>query len=108
MKIHYKLVFEILEDKFNERSSTIRIQDYEMLNTNKFINDIIIEFYLNYALYYEKCFLHYSYWYTQKLSEEDRKRSYVFSIYFYTTLAKSFNASNYPAHYIPTIITYKA
>ncbi|CAH1732745.1 unnamed protein product [Aphis gossypii] len=57
-----------------------------MLNSYELIYDILIDFYLND-------------WYTKKLSEEDRERTYVFSTHFYTTLAKSFNASDYPAHY---------
>ncbi|XP_027839005.2 uncharacterized protein LOC114121055 isoform X2 [Aphis gossypii] len=84
----------ILQDRLGERSSVIKINDYKMLNSNEFINDILIEFYLNY-------------WYTQKLSEEDRKRTYVFSTYFYTTLAKSFNASDYPAHYTASQIRHQ-
>ncbi|CAH1733417.1 unnamed protein product [Aphis gossypii] len=78
---------EIKEDeKIILEEGQIKINDYKMLNSYKFINDILIDFYLND-------------WYTKKLSEEDRERTYVFSTHFYTTLTKSFNASDYPAHY---------
>ncbi|XP_060840031.1 uncharacterized protein LOC132921177 [Rhopalosiphum padi] len=76
----------ILEDKLGERFSVIKIIDYKMLNSNEFVNDILIEFYLDY-------------WYNHKLSDEDRNRTYVFSTFFYTNLAKSFNTSDYPSHY---------
>ncbi|XP_050066575.1 sentrin-specific protease 6-like [Aphis gossypii] len=85
---------KILEDRLGGRSSAVNINDYKMLNSNEFINDILIEFYLNY-------------WYTEKLSEEDRKRTYVFSTYFYTTLAKSFNAFDYPAHFTASQIRHE-
>uniref|UniRef100_A0A2H8TYN3 Sentrin-specific protease 7 n=1 Tax=Melanaphis sacchari TaxID=742174 RepID=A0A2H8TYN3_9HEMI len=84
----------ILEDKLGERSAIIKICDYRMLNSNEFVNDILIEFYLDY-------------WYSQKLSDEDRNRTYVFSTYFYTTLAKSFNTSDYPSHFTASQIRHE-
>ncbi|KAE9533994.1 hypothetical protein AGLY_008730 [Aphis glycines] len=68
---------KILEDRLGGRLSIININDYK-------IN-----------------------WYAKKLSEEDRERMYVFSTYFYTTLAKSFNASDYPAHYTASQIRHE-
>ncbi|KAE9533484.1 hypothetical protein AGLY_009122 [Aphis glycines] len=86
---------EIKEDyKIILEEGQIKLNDYKMLNSYEFINDILIEFYLND-------------WYTKKLSEEDRERTYVFNTYFYTALAKSFNASDYPAHYTASQIRHK-
>ncbi|KAE9524019.1 hypothetical protein AGLY_015666, partial [Aphis glycines] len=89
------LDIEIKEDyKIILEEGQIKLNDYKMLNSYEFINDILIEFYLND-------------WYTKKLNKEDRERTYVFNTYFYTALAKSFNASDYPAHYTASQIRHK-
>ncbi|CAF3438305.1 unnamed protein product [Rotaria sp. Silwood1] len=52
--------------------------DLLCLNEGEFLNDNIIDFYLQY-IYYEK------------LSEEDRKRTYLFNSFFYTRLTRKGN-----------------
>lgn len=52
----------------------INREDYKCLSVNKCINDAIIDFYLKY--------LH-----EEKLTDEQRNRTYIFSQFFYTRLA---------------------
>ncbi|CAF0899010.1 unnamed protein product [Rotaria sordida] len=63
-------------------NNTIRFDlscdDLLCLNEGEFLNDNIIDFYLQY-IYYEK------------LSEEDRKRTYLFNSFFYTRLTRKGN-----------------
>ena len=52
--------------------------DLICLNEGEFLNDNIIDFYLQYVYY-------------EKLSEEDRKRTYLFNSFFYTRLTRKGN-----------------
>ncbi|CAF1292359.1 unnamed protein product [Adineta steineri] len=63
-------------------NNTIRFDlsrdDLMCLNEGEFLNDTIIDFYLQYVYY-------------EKLSEEDRKRTYLFNSFFYTRLTRKGN-----------------
>ncbi|KAL5239227.1 hypothetical protein ACI65C_006637 [Semiaphis heraclei] len=72
-----RLEIKILEDKFDNRRSTLKICDYLRLSPGFYMNDNLIEFYMNYMY----C----------KLSDKDKDRTYVFNTYFYTTLTKPVN-----------------
>ncbi|CAF4795938.1 unnamed protein product, partial [Rotaria sp. Silwood2] len=52
--------------------------DLLCLNEGEFLNDNIIDFYLQYIYY-------------KKLSDEDRKRTYLFNSFFYTRLTRKGN-----------------
>ncbi|UJR23682.1 hypothetical protein I4U23_026665 [Adineta vaga] len=52
--------------------------DLMCLNEGEFLNDNIIDFYLQYVYY-------------EKLSEEDRQRTYLFNSFFYTRLTRKSN-----------------
>ncbi|CAF1324339.1 unnamed protein product [Adineta ricciae] len=63
-------------------NNTIRFDlsrdDLMCLNEGEFLNDNIIDFYLQYVFY-------------EKLSEEDRQRTYLFNSFFYTRLTRKSN-----------------
>ncbi|XP_022177923.1 uncharacterized protein LOC111038960 isoform X2 [Myzus persicae] len=67
----------ILVDRLSQRTHYVRILDYKMLSSTEFLNDILLEYYMDYV-------------YTNELNEEERSRSCVFSTYFYSVLAKVF------------------
>lgn len=58
------------------RGIRINRKDYKCLSNRKGINDVIVDFYLKY--------LH-----DEKLTDDQRERSYTFSQFFYTRLAGS-------------------
>ncbi|CAF3354404.1 unnamed protein product [Rotaria sp. Silwood1] len=66
-------------------NNTIRFdlssEDLHCLNEGEYLNDNIIDFYLQYI-------------YHEKLSEEDRKRTYLFNSFFYTRLTQKGNSDN--------------
>ncbi|XP_008184775.1 uncharacterized protein LOC100163781 isoform X3 [Acyrthosiphon pisum] len=74
--------FVLLVDKLTESTHTIKVLDYKMLSSSEFLNDILFEFYMDYV-------------YTYELSEADRKRTSIFSTYFYTALSKPINLADY-------------
>lgn len=55
---------------------SINTEDYRCLNEGRFLNDVIIDFYLKYVM-------------LEGLSETNKKRTHIFSSHFYTRLAKS-------------------
>ncbi|XP_025417983.1 uncharacterized protein LOC112688813 isoform X3 [Sipha flava] len=73
----------LLTESFNATKVDIKVYDYNTLNAEEFLNDKLVEFHLNY-------------WYKNMLSSEDNKRTYVFSTYFYSTLAKKKLAGDPP------------
>ncbi|KAL4082352.1 hypothetical protein QTP88_030029 [Uroleucon formosanum] len=72
----------LLTDQLTKSNHVIKILDYRMLSSSEFLNDILIEFYMDYV-------------YTFGLSEADRKRTCIFSTYFYTALSKAINLADY-------------
>ncbi|XP_015379455.1 PREDICTED: uncharacterized protein LOC107173429 isoform X2 [Diuraphis noxia] len=84
----------LLEDKLSERIHKIKVLDYKMLSSGEFLNDILMEFYMDYV-------------YTHELSEENRKRSCIFSTYFYTALSKSINLADYRPSLSPSKIRHE-
>lgn len=56
----------------------LSIEDLKCLNEGEFLNDTIIDFYLQYV-------------YHEILSEEDRRRTYLFNSFFYTRLTRKTN-----------------
>ncbi len=57
-----------------ERSISISQNDCETLGEGKFLNDVIIDFYLTYLT-------------REKLSSENKRRTHVYSCYFFSRLA---------------------
>jgi len=42
----YSVCFRLLEDKLSERIHEIKVLDYKMLSSGEFLNDILMEFYM--------------------------------------------------------------
>ncbi|XP_014218711.1 sentrin-specific protease 7 [Copidosoma floridanum] len=53
---------------------TVTTEDFKCLNQGQFLNDIIIDFYLKYFA-------------LEKLSDQDKERTYIFNTFFYTKLS---------------------
>jgi Ulp1 family protease len=60
--------------------TNVALEDYECLRENTYLNDKIIDFYLQW--------LH-----NEKMSEMDRKRTHIFSVYFYEMLTSHISKS---------------
>lgn len=61
---------------------TITNEDFYCLNEGEFLNDVIIDFFLKYLV-------------LEKLSENDRQRTHVFSSFFYKRLTQRLNRHSY-------------
>nr|CAD7258894.1 unnamed protein product [Timema shepardi] len=66
----------------------INSEDYACLKAEAYINDVILDFYLNYL-------------YLNVLSEEDRERTHIFSTFFYRRLTTNREASQGPDSLLP-------
>lgn len=88
------LMITVLEDKLGERMSVIKVMDFKMLGSNEFVNDILVEYYLNY-------------WYNKHLSDEDKNRTYIFSTYFYSILSKSFSTTEHDLKLPPSKVRHE-
>nr|CAD7441702.1 unnamed protein product [Timema bartmani] len=66
----------------------INSEDYACLKADAYVNDVILDFYLNYL-------------YLNVLSEEDRERTHIFSTFFYRRLTTNREASQGPDSLLP-------
>nr|CAD7424240.1 unnamed protein product [Timema monikensis] len=66
----------------------INSEDYACLRADAYLNDVILDFYLNYL-------------YLNVLSEEDRERTHIFSTFFYRRLTTNREASQGPDSLLP-------
>ncbi|XP_050538453.1 uncharacterized protein LOC126903921 isoform X2 [Daktulosphaira vitifoliae] len=64
---------EIINFNVDNNNCRVSIFDYTGLSVDEYLNDALVDFYLKY-------------WFTRHVSEEDKKRSYLFSTFFYTRL----------------------
>ncbi|KAL4122453.1 hypothetical protein QTP88_014782 [Uroleucon formosanum] len=84
----------LLTDKLTECTHVIRVMDYKLLSATEFLNDAIMEFYMDYV-------------YTYEFSEVDKERSCIFSTYFYTSLSKAITPDDYNSFSTPSMIRYQ-
>ncbi|XP_050432431.1 uncharacterized protein LOC126840615 [Adelges cooleyi] len=64
---------EIINFNADNNNCRVSIFDFTGLSVDEYLNDALVDFYLNY-------------WFMRHVSEKDRRRSYLFSTFFYTRL----------------------